>query len=431
MKPQNLEEKVVWYYIIGTYLLYFLGAQHISAPAIAWLLVLYLGKKLWQQTDQTPVEDRVRIPLGVWVWAISILFIELALVMGLSDFGADTFRIVKSSINGFARTWALLALFPLVGCLNIRFQLLSRAICILCLQSLLIIPVLYLLSQLNLPGILYTSPLLKIGGIGPEYYNVGLYVMESTGRIRLQLFAPWSPAMGLVGNVCFVLASQEPDRKWRWIGMIGAIAMTLVSVSRLGLVCLFFVPIATYVLARVSRPQMQIAAGVGSFFGGLFGFQLLSALRDFKNYFDSQRARSSEIRELLGRIALYRWWNDAPIWGHGLKERRGPELVVFKPIGSHHTWFGVLFTHGLVGFMALAIPFAWSFIELLLKAQTSKIAQAGLSVILVLFLYSFGENLESLAYVYWPGLVSIGLALKEKRMAASLPSQPMGVGALG
>jgi len=41
IKPQNLEEKVVWYYIIGTYGLYFLGAQFVVAPVMAWLLVLY------------------------------------------------------------------------------------------------------------------------------------------------------------------------------------------------------------------------------------------------------------------------------------------------------------------------------------------------------------------------------------------------------
>jgi len=45
IKPQNLEEKVVWYYIIGTYGLYFLGAQFVVAP-VAWLLVLYLLRTL-------------------------------------------------------------------------------------------------------------------------------------------------------------------------------------------------------------------------------------------------------------------------------------------------------------------------------------------------------------------------------------------------
>jgi len=51
IKPQNLEEKVVWYYIIGTHGLYFLGAQFVVAPVM--VLLVYLVKKLWNQTEAT------------------------------------------------------------------------------------------------------------------------------------------------------------------------------------------------------------------------------------------------------------------------------------------------------------------------------------------------------------------------------------------
>lgn len=33
-------------------------------------------------------------------------------------------------------------------------------------------------------------------------------------------------------------------------------------------------------------------------------------------------------------------------------------------------------------------------------------------MILILFLYTFGENLEILSYLYWPGLVIMGMAFK-------------------
>ena len=35
-------------------------------------------------------------------------------------------------------------------------------------------------------------------------------------------------------------------------------------------------------------------------------------------------------------------------------------------------------------------------------------------MVLTLVLYSFGENLEILAYLYWPALVVIGMALAAK-----------------
>jgi len=32
---------------------------------------------------------------------------------------------------------------------------------------------------------------------------------------------------------------------------------------------------------------------------------------------------SSNVREILNNLALYRWWNEAPVWGHGVVESRG------------------------------------------------------------------------------------------------------------
>jgi len=140
--------------------------------------------------------------------------------------------------------------------------------------------------------------------------------------------------------------------------------------------------------------------------------KLVQLFADFMEKFRAARAESSRVREILGRIAVDRWQGEAPLWGHGIVEK-GPHLVEYMPIGSHHTWFGLLFVKGAVGFLALAIPLAWSFIDLLLKAQTSKEAQVGLAVVMLMFLYTFGENLEILAYLFWPGLVMLGIAHKQ------------------
>ncbi|NJN59266.1 MAG: O-antigen ligase family protein [Leptolyngbyaceae cyanobacterium SL_5_9] len=166
------------------------------------------------------------------------------------------------------------------------------------------------------------------------------------------------------------------------------------------------------IATHLSRPSVQILAGISSFAAGLFGPQLIGYARDFKDYFDSQRASSSNLRELLQRMALYQW-QEAPIWGHGIKAPRGPAVTNFMPVGSHHTWLGLLYVHGIVGFIALALAMLYSFIELLIKAQKSKAAQTGLAVLLVLILFSLGENLETLAYLYWPGLLMLGIAFKE------------------
>ena len=45
-----------------------------------------------------------------------------------------------------------------------------------------------------------------------------------------------------------------------------------------------------------------------------------------------------------------------------------------------------------------------------------------ISIILILFLYAFGENLEILAYLFWPALVVLGAAFKERAIQPLISS---------
>ncbi|MDL5057776.1 O-antigen ligase family protein [Geitlerinema calcuttense] len=410
MKPQNLEEKVVWYYIIGTYVLYFIGAQHILASMVAWGLGFYAIYKIWNQTEETPESERIQIPLGVWVWIIAILVIEITIIGSHLDFHMGLGRIIKTTINLYGRTWVLFALFPLIGCLKIRPQLVYRAISILCVQSIFFILVAFVAEAAGIPGDLYTSPLARVGG-ADIFYKVFLYPWSTD---RLYLFAPWAPALGLIGSLYFFLAWADPSKKWRFLGAVGAAAMAWVSASRLSNICLVVVPIASWFLSRVSQPLVLGGAGAASFVAGLFGPRLIIFLEDFRRDFDGQRAASSQVRADLANITLYRWRTEAPIWGRGIIDPRGPRVVEQMPIGSHHHWFGLLFLHGIVGFIAFACAMMWTFIEVFIRAQSSHTARVSLSLLLVYFAYSFGENLEALAYITWPALVVIGITLNEE-----------------
>lgn len=413
MKPQNFAEKVVWYLLIGTYGLYFIGGQFIIIPAMAWVLTFYLGFKRWSQTEKTPDAEKITIPFGVWLWIIGMLILEVGLIQSYSDFDMGWGKIINGTVFQWARQTAMMALFPLIGCLNIRPKLIYRAVCIVCLQSLIFIPIGYLAGIVRIPEYLYYSPLRIIGRGGELYYAVALYNMDSdTKAIRLQLFTPWAPALALVACIYFFIACQESDRKWRWIGMIGSIAMCLVTQSRLGVICLPIVFLLSSFLTNFTRPITHILAGILSLIGGIFSPWIIDGIETFKAAFNGARASSTKVRSNLKEIAIYRWKTEAPIWGHGELDP-GPKVVENMPIGSHHTWAGLLYMRGLVGFMAFAIPFLWSFIELLIKAQKSRTAKAGLDVVLVLFLFTFAENLDGLSYLYWPGLVIMGLGFKE------------------
>ena len=407
--PENFEERVVWYAIVWTYLFYLLGALYIVAPVVGWLMIIYLIKKIWQQAPDK-LTHKVVIPWGVWVWVVSMLAMLLALLLGHLDWELGTGKTIKSSV-GWAKGWALMAVFPLIGCLNIRPQIIYRATSIVCLQTICIFPFLFIAYLLQLPQELYISPLQIIGGPGPEFFRVSLYSITPQGGVRWFLFAPWAPALGFIATI-YLLFSLQERKGWFLAGFLGSLLMIVICVSRLAFVAALVVPLALYFISNIFKLSTLVQAAVGSIFAGIFGPTLLMYLDNLFSSLRAARINSSRVRETLGRIAVERWQTEAPIWGHGIVER-GPHLVEYMPIGSHHSWFGLLFVKGIVGFIALAVALFFSFVELLIKSQTSETAKVGLGVVMILFLYTFGENLEILSYLFWPGLIILGIAHKE------------------
>ncbi|MBW4452190.1 MAG: O-antigen ligase family protein [Nostoc indistinguendum CM1-VF10] len=411
MKPQNFEERLIWYSLVATYGFYFLGILYPINFVLGWILFFYLCKRLWSQTQHTPIEKRINIPWILWLWVVCILVIGVVTIIGCIDYDVGNNQTIRALI-GWTTNWALLALFPLSGCLNIRPQLIYRAVCILCLQSFILIPFLYLAWILKLPEQLYSSPIERIIQNGQIYYNVGLYTTDyGTNQVRLFLFTPWGPALGLIGNIYFFLALQEDDKRLRRIGIIGSLAMSVVSVSRLSFIAIPIVFILVLFLSKIMKPATPIVVGIISFALGIFSTIILGTVRDAKDTFHNARPDSSRVHETLAQIALERW-SEAPIWGHGVPEVPGPKVVVGMPIGSHHTWIGLLFIKGIVGFMAFLVPMLFSFITLVFKAQKSLVARVALCFLLTLFLFTFNDSQEILAYLYWPGLIIMGIAFR-------------------
>jgi hypothetical protein len=409
MKPINAPERWIWYAMIGTYGFWLMGGLYIVGSVLGWVLLVYLIRQWWRQTPQTPPDQRLTIPWVVWVWVGGMVLMEVALIAGHLDFNLGVGLLIKSSI-GWAKGWALLALFPLVSCLPIRPQLLYRAACIIGLQTLILFPFFLLAYLLRFPEVPYVSPLKIVGGPGPEFFALNLYEIDpSNGLPRWRLFTPWAPALGMMGNIYFFLAMQETNRFWKLAGMVGAVFMCVVSVSRLAIVAIVAVLVFNWLLSQARQFWVWLGAGLVSLVGGWMAPTLWNALETAQDRFRGARENSSRVREALGRIALDRWSQEAPIWGHGVVEP-GPHLVEFMPIGSHHTWYGLLYVKGIVGSFALAIPILCSFGDLLCKAPSCRTAQIGLSMLLILCFYTLGENLEILAYLFWPALIILGIA---------------------
>ncbi len=410
--PENSDERLIWYAITGTYLFWLLGAMYVVAPVIAWVLLLRLIKRLLLK-QQTYVISNTQL-----FWIAAMMLMLLALVVAHLTEGLGLAKLIKSSI-GWAKGWALLAIFPLIGSLNIRPQIIYRAACIVCKHTLILLPIFVLAWILKLPSTLYTSPLSIIGGPGPEFFSVSLYELDpGSGVPRWRLFTPWAPALGMMGNLFFIFATQEQSKRFRFYGFSGSLCMILLSQSRLALVC-YLLLIGFFMFIRWHRsPWLYFAASPALLLLGLTGYSVLEKVEQSIDAFKNARAGSTRVRQELANIALERWANEAVVWGHGIVEK-GPHLVEYMPIGSHHTWYGLLFVKGIVGAIALASAMIVTLISLLRYIFSNAISAVAIAIILQIFLYTFGENLEILAYLFWPGLVIIGIALKHNKSASS------------
>lgn len=413
--PETAAERLIAATIASTWLLWLLGALYIAGPALGWTLAAMAAKRLYLAPGLPPAERP--LPLGsiVQVWLLAMLAMLVVLFAGhiVNDLGAA--KTLKSAI-GWAKGWALLGLFPFAAAaLDVRPAVIYRAVCRLGLQTLLLLPLFLAAPFIGLPGLLYTSPLQILGGSGPEFFKVILYTFEpGSGVPRWQFFAPWSPAAGMVAVVHILCAIEERNLRWRIIGIAAGVAIALLSQSRLALVAIAVVwPLAQGV-ARLNRPSTWWLAAPAALGIGLFAPAVLAMAATLADDFKGARADSSRVRAALGRIAVDRWQTEAPWFGHGIVEN-GPHIVEYMPIGSHHSWYGLLFVKGLAGAAALAVPMAWSLFALGRIATRLPIGRVGFSMLLVLFLYSFGENLEVLSYLVWPALMLIGAAARGRQ----------------
>ncbi|CAA0086985.1 Uncharacterised protein [Zhongshania aliphaticivorans] len=420
VNPENIIEKWIWYALILTYPFYMLGAVYLVAPVLAWLLIMYWAYNFWLPKPLRAKSIQVEPHPIVMLWLAGMLVMEIALLIGHMDFYLGIPAMIKSSI-GWAKGWALLALFIMIGAtLPIRPELVYRACCVICLHTLLLIPLFVVAAYTPIPGTIYISPLKVIGGPGPEFFEFQLYGInpESLGP-RWRFFTPWAPAAGLLANFYFVFALKEKNIRWRWIGILGSIAMVLMCQSRAGLVAMLFVSPAVFFISRLNSPALWISGGVGVSAMAVIATQLMDFAESSVAEFKAARAGSSRVRAALARIAIQRWRDEAPVWGHGVVER-GPHLVEYMPIGSHHSWYGLLFVKGMVGFLALLIPMLVTLVLLVAQAQHCRTAQAALSSVLILIMFSFGENLEILAYLFWPALVMIGIAFRNDTLSKAI-----------
>lgn len=412
IQPNSIEERLVYRAIVWTWGLWLLGLLYFVGPLVGLALMVIFAARFAGLMDD-PDRRPLRVPAGVVVWIVGMVVMLLALVIGHLDFELGTAKLIKSTF-GWGKGWALLAIFPLAGAvLSIRAAVLYRATGHLALQTLVLVPFLWLAGLAGLPQDLYVSPLHVIGP-GKEFFDVTLYAIDDTdGKLRWRFFAPWATMSAFAASLGLIFALYERRFAWKVVGVVSAIAVCWMAGSRSAIVALPAVLVAVFVITQLHRPQMLIAIAFGAAGLMLMMDVVLMLIEDSQSAFNAARAASSRVRAVLNNIGYHRWYTEAFWFGHGTIEP-GPHLVQFMPIGSHHTWYGLLFVKGIIGFIAFAVPLAWSIVELALKSLSDRVARCALGVVLAIAIYSFADNIEIVTYLIWPGLLMIGIGLRRR-----------------
>ena len=411
----TVEEKLICWALLFTYPIYAIGGLYITGSLLGWTVLGIVMLRAFVEGENSFKQ----VPMIVWLWGLGMLVMLISLWVGHADWSLGTSQTIKSTV-GWAKGWALLGVFPLLGAVvNLKPERLIRAVCVVGIHTAIFGVITFILYVAGLPGQLFISPLQILGGAGDNFFMVSMFGLNpETGAGRWQFFAPWAPAAGFLSCVFVIFCLQEKDKIWRTWGIAGCVVMALLSQSRAGwVIFIMIIPLFLFT-CQLKNPWLLLGLGFLIPIMLLLGEPIYEMVMDAFQQVKEVRPASTRVRAALENLAVQRWRDEAPVWGHG-KVESGPKLVEFMPIGSHHTWYGLLFVKGLVGLFALAIPIVFSLIYLIIFSAHHVQARAAMCLLIVFICYSFFENLEILAYLYWPALFWLGMTFKNLRNGES------------
>jgi hypothetical protein len=414
MIKRSLPENLCFWTFVLTWPLYLVGALYLTAPVLAWTMLGLIGLSTYLgPATRQDMRLASHVPSLVWCWIAGMLVMLIALWAGHWNWGLGLGPTIKSTV-GWAKGWAMIALFILIGAvLQIRREVLIRSQNIVGLVTLLLLPLLLIAPSIGLPSRLFISPLQATGGPGPEYFSIYLFTIDpENGASRWQFYAPWSPFAGLLGVTMVIFAMEDKNKFWLTCGLMSGLAMIIFSKSRMSLVALAVCLLVPRLLPLAKSPRAWLAGAAGMSSMALFGGSLLTFISNSIAGFKGARASSSRVRDTIQSIGFHRWQTEAVWFGHGTIER-GPHIVEYMPIGSHHTWYGLLFVKGLFGFFSLLVPMVWHIVFVIADAIRGPRGRLPCALILNFVILTFGENLEVEVYLLWPAYILLGIHLRE------------------
>jgi hypothetical protein len=356
-------------------------------------------------------------PIAV-VWVLVAVAQGISVVVnGVGDergAGFIAYRLLSTGVTG----WLLLGLALAVGArYRMASPVLVRAITILGGYFLLFGLLALLLhsftglTELELP----TPPALVLPASAPAVefsFTMRVFSTEDLlGRDlpRLVLFYPWAVVLGFAGIAVFFVAQLEHWFPLRLLGSAGGLLAVLGSQGRapiLGLIILLF---ANAILTRFDRRALVLAAASTFFAMAVlvaFGITPIDVVTWAYEEVSALRPGSTMARE-LGYALSIAGFLDSPVLGQGWVGGWVATGIPL-PVGSHSSFYGLLYTGGLVTFGAFAIALVTTLVVLVRRAGGGAVQRTGLLIALALALLSYGEGIYSFVLPCTPLLLFLG-----------------------
>ncbi len=414
VSPDLVAEGIVFWTIALVPLWWILGIQVIVYPAAGW----YLFWRSFRHTGEYPLPIAFNLwctYLGVWLGSLALNFF----ILGIAETGRSFATLVYSILG----IWSLLVVvWYAMRRLKVRQAVVTRAVCILGVGQLLAVIVGE--SYLRVTGhILETSSLIvKVLPNLPAriFFEASMYGYDTVvwGEEyvpRFSGFYYWPPLVGTVSIFVAMGALSEQDRRWKILGLLGALVAVYFAAARAGQVGLV---VAVLVALWFGRGRARLALQ-----WLLVPLVLASPiiLTKLNEYFFLYRQDSASARN---EIYAQTWeaFLDSPLFGYGT---HGRSTVMDLPLGSHSQLFSTLYQTGLLGSAVLLVTWGVMFYTLWNLTRSVPAlapllgAWAGLSVVM------FSGELEAASVPVFLLAALLGTGWNRWEAAARWPAMPL------
>lgn len=436
------------------------AADPLAEACVFWYLVL---TPLWWMTGTL-------VPLGV-VGTICLfvrrpprqasirLLAALWIAVGVAQAASVIFNWMSAEVPGigllrglgsFVTTgWILIGLAIGVGAeAGLTTPRVVRGICVHAAWLLLFTGVsLFTAHGLGWPELIVPSPLAMLlpGELPVVRFHLQMIFYQSDALLdartmRLTLFYPWATGLALGGATALLVGTGDRLRGWRIVAAIAGSVAVLLSYSRAAILSL---AAAILILAflRLSRARQAVAAllaGVVVNAALLAGFDPVETVRDVQAEFTNLRPGSSFARAVVYELSWAHFLN-RPILGHGWMSGPVATWLPSMPLGSHSSFYGVLYVGGVVTFAALCTAYLTTLaIAAMRLRDRGRDGPVALVLLLLLGVISIGEGINVLvpsllATFLWlggavrpcaTGLVPAGRAAQPRRRGHAPAAEP-------